>query len=259
MPARLNELGQPIGAAVPGWTARARPPRSPMAGRYARVEPLAPLRHADDLYAANAAEETTPYAANAADRDGRMWTYMGYGPFADLESYRAHLERQAASADPLFFAILDRADGCAKGIASYLRLDPANGVIEVGHIALSPGLQRTRAATEAMHLMMRRAFDELGYRRYEWKCDDLNAPSRRAAERLGFRYEGTFRQAMVYKGRNRDTAWYAVLDAEWPTLRAAFEAWLDPANFDADGRQRRSLGELRALARPSTADEPPPS
>lgn len=247
MPARLNELGQPIGAEVPGWTARPRPPRSAMTGRYARVEPLDPLRHGADLW-----------AADAADREGRMWTYMGYGPFADEKAYRVHLERQARSDDPLFFAIVDRADGRAKGVASYLRIDSANGVVEVGHIALSPGLQRTRVATEAMHLMMRRAFDELGYRRYEWKCDDLNAPSRRAAERLGFRYEGTFHQAMVYKGRNRDTAWYAVLDAEWPTLRAAFEAWLDPGNFDENDRQRRSLGELRALALPSTADEPPP-
>lgn len=135
-----------------------------------------------------------------------------------------------------------------------MRIDPGNGVIEVGHIHFSPLMQRTALATEAMHLVMRRVFDELGYRRHEWKCDALNAPSRRAAERFGFTYEGTFRQATLYKGRSRDTAWYSIIDAEWPSVRAAHEAWLDPANFDADGRQRRSLGDLANAAR-ATPDE----
>jgi RimJ/RimL family protein N-acetyltransferase len=227
---RLNALGQPIGGEVPGWTARPRPPRAPLEGRFCRVEPLDADRHAAALF-----------DACAADREGRMWTYMAYGPFAGAEDYRTWAERAAGSDDPLFHAILDRRTGRAAGVAAYLRIEPAVGVIEVGHIALSPALQRTAAATEAMYLLMRRVFDELGYRRYEWKCDALNAPSRAAAERLGFRFEGVFRQATLYKGRNRDTAWYAVVDRDWPERRAAFEAWLDPANFTADGRQVRPL------------------
>jgi RimJ/RimL family protein N-acetyltransferase len=151
----------------------------------------------------------------------------------------------AASEDPLFHVILDRAGEEPLGIASYLRIDPGNGVIEVGHLHFGPQLQRTPAATEAMALMMARAFDELGYRRYEWKCDSLNAPSRAAALRLGFTFEGIFRNAVVVKGRSRDTAWFSVTDAEWPKVRAGFEAWLAPANFDAEGRQRRGLAELR--------------
>jgi RimJ/RimL family protein N-acetyltransferase len=150
------------------------------------------------------------------------------------------VEARQDSADPLFFAVVDAASGRAAGVASYLRIDPVNGVIEVGHLAFAPQLQRTRVATEAMYLMMKHAFS-LGYRRYEWKCDALNAPSRRAAERLGFTFEGVFRQAIVYKGRSRDTAWFSVIDSEWPVLETAFLAWLDPDNFDADGRQRRSL------------------
>jgi RimJ/RimL family protein N-acetyltransferase len=170
-----------------------------------------------------------------------MWTYMGYGPFARLDTYTAWAESAAASEDPLFHAIVDQATGKAVGVAAYLRVEPGVGVIEVGHIAYSPILQRTPAATEAMYLLMRRVFDELGYRRYEWKCDALNAASRGAAERLGFTFEGIFRQATLYKGRNRDTAWYSVIDREWPQLKAAFEAWLDPSNFDGVGRQRTRL------------------
>ncbi len=143
--------------------------------------------------------------------------------------------------DPLFHAIVDSKSGSAVGVAAYMRIDAANGVIEVGHLNFSPRLQATTAATEAMYLMMRRAFDELGYRRYEWKCDSLNEASRRAASRLGFRFEGVFRQAVVYKGRNRDTAWYSVLDSEWPALKAGFERWLSPDNFDENGCQRRKL------------------
>lgn len=223
---------QPIGFPLPHWTPRPQPPRTPMQGRFARIEPLDADRHAAGLF-----------AANSADGQGRMWTYLGYGPFASLAEYRAWAEASARSGDPLFHAIVDLAAGRAVGVASYLRIEPAVGVIEVGHIALSPALQGTAAATEAMWLMMRRVFDELGYRRYEWKCDALNAPSRRAAERLGFTYEGTFRQATIYKGRNRDTAWFSVIDREWPEIDAAFRRWLAPENFDGAGRQRRPLGE----------------
>ena len=171
-----------------------------------------------------------------------MWLYMPYGPFATAEAYRAWVEDVAGRPDPFFYAIVDKVRG-PLGVASYLRIDPPAGSIEVGHIALSPALQRTAAATEAMFLMMAWAF-RAGYRRYEWKCNALNRASRDAALRLGLSYEGVFRQAAVVKGRNRDTAWYAAIDAEWPALEAAFERWLDPANFDAEGRQRSSLGLL---------------
>ena len=177
-----------------------------------------------------------------------MWTYMAYGPFADFSDFSDWLETVARPCDPMYHAIV--VDGTAAGLASYLRIDPAMGVIEVGNISYAPHLQQTRAATEAMYLMMRRAFDELGYRRYEWKADALNAPSGRAARRLGFRYEGEFSQAVVCKGRNRDTAWYALTDREWPSVREAFEAWLDPSNFAADGEQKRSLEEVRARELP---------
>jgi RimJ/RimL family protein N-acetyltransferase len=229
-----NALGQPVGFALPGWEKRPLPPRTAMAGRFCTVEPLDPARHAAALF-----------AADREDRDGGSWTYLGYGPFADFAAYRDWAERMAAGRDPLFHAIVEAESGAALGVAAYLRIAPEHGAIEVGHIHLSPRLQRRPAASEAMYLMMRRAFDELGYRRYEWKCDALNAASRAAAERLGFRYEGLFRQATVYKGRNRDTAWLSITDREWPACRAAFERWLDPANFDAQGRQRASLARLR--------------
>jgi RimJ/RimL family protein N-acetyltransferase len=204
-----------------------------MAGRFCRIEPLDAGRHAAELF-----------DANRADASGRMWTYLAYGPFDTFDAYRAWVERMSASEDPLFFAVVDLASGRASGVASYLRIAEANGAIEVGHIAFAPALQRTPAATEAMYLMMQRVF-ALGYRRYEWKCDALNAASRAAAARLGFSYEGIFRQATVYKGRNRDTAWFAAIDREWPTLDAGFRQWLSPENFDADGRQRARLGDLR--------------
>ncbi|HVJ41263.1 MAG TPA: GNAT family protein [Dongiaceae bacterium] len=229
---RLNEFGQPIGFPVDGWTARPRPPRSAIAGRFAGIEILSEA-HAADLH-----------AANLRDSEGRNWTYLPYGPFAKLEDYKAWMRQTCSGEDPLFHAIIDRATGKAVGVASYLRIDPANGVIEVGHINLSPLAQRRPVATEAMYLLMRRVFDELGYRRYEWKCDALNEPSRKAALRLGFRYEGIFRQATIYRGRNRDTAWYSITDKEWPAIKAAFETWLAPANFDAGGRQKRKLSEL---------------
>ena len=229
MPNAINQQGQPIGLPVAGWKEASPPPRKAMVGRTCRLEPLDPVRHAADLH-----------AANALDADGRLWTYMGYGPFASLAAYSAWAKDAAAQADPMFFAIVEATSGKAVGVASYLRIDPPNGVIEVGHIAYAPPLQRTVAATEAMYLMMKRAF-ELGNRRYEWKCDCLNEPSRQAARRLGFTYEGRFRQATIYKGRNRDTDWFSILDSEWPAVRAAYEAWLDPVNFNAEGRQRKPL------------------
>ena len=232
-----DAFGQSIGFPVRGWTARPWPPATPMAGRYCRVEPLDLDRHARQLHDANSLDS------------GRNWTYLSADGFRDFEAYREWLDRVSATQDPMFHAIVGGESSEAVGVAAYLRIDPANGTIEVGHLNFSPRLQRTRAATEAMFLMMRRAFDELGYRRYEWKCDALNLPSRRAAERLGFRFEGVFRQALVYKGRNRDTAWFSIIDAEWPALRTAYERWLALDNFDADGRQRQQLGALIADAR----------
>jgi RimJ/RimL family protein N-acetyltransferase len=233
----VNSLGQPIGDPVAPWQPPPRPSRESTAGRYSRLEPLDAERHAADLH-----------RANAEDASNRLWTYLPYGPFDSLSAYLAWLRPVCDGADPLFFAVVDLAHGRALGIASYLRIEPANGCIEVGHIAYAPALQRTRAATEAMFLMMQRVF-ELGYRRYEWKCDALNAPSRAAALRLGFSFEGVFRQAAIYKGRNRDTAWYSVIDAEWPPLRDAFMEWLEPANFDTAGRQRAKLAQLQAAKR----------
>ena len=203
-----------------------------MDGRFCLVEPLDPGRHAESLF-----------EANALDVDGRNWTYMPYGPFATFESFRTWMESFCSGDDPLFYAIVDRRTEKAVGVASYLRITPSVGSMEVGHINYSPLLQRTRAATEAMYLMMQRVFD-FGYRRYEWKCDALNEPSRVAAQRLGFSFEGIFRQATIYKDRSRDTAWYAVIDEEWPALRDAFSRWLDPKNFDEHGKQRIRIADL---------------
>lgn len=235
MSEHTNHLGQPIGWPVPDWAPCERPPRSPIQGRYCRLEPLDVAAHGDDLW-----------AAFSADAEGRMWTYLPSGPFADRAAFDAFLAPCESSEDPLFHTVIDEASGRAVGFATYLRIEPKVGVIEVGFITFSPAMQRSRLSTEVMYLMMRRVFDELGYRRYEWKCDTLNAPSKAAAQRLGFRYEGLFRQATMYKGRNRDTAWFSILDSEWPAQRDAFERWLDPANFDDGGRQRRSLADLRS-------------
>lgn len=229
-----NDLGQPVGFPIPGWKEPPRPPRTAMAGRYCRVEPIDPVRHAEELY-----------RANALDPSHRNFTYLLSGPFTSPAAYRQWLESSCLGEDPLFHAIIDGETRQAAGVASFMRIDTRNGVVEVGNINYSPRLQRSRAATEAMYLMMQRAF-RLGYRRYEWKCDALNAASRAAARRLGFSFEGVFRQAVVYKGRNRDTAWYAAIDSEWPALEQAFERWLDPANFDAQGRQRVRLSALTA-------------
>ena len=223
-----NAFGQAVGDPLAGWTPPSPPPREPIAGRYCRLEPLDARRHAADLF-----------AAYAAAPDARDWTYLPLERPADVDGLRALIAAQSLSRDPLHFAVLD-GEGHAVGSAALMRIDPQNGVLEVGHINFSPRLKQTRAGTEAIVLFMRLAF-RLGYRRFEWKCDSLNAPSRRAAERYGFVFEGVFRQAVVTKGRNRDTAWYAILDRDWPRLESAFDAWLAPENFDAAGRQRRPL------------------
>jgi RimJ/RimL family protein N-acetyltransferase len=175
-----------------------------------------------------------------------LWLYLFEGPFPDRAAFDAHLRRMAASEDPLFFAILDRASGPAVGYAAYMRIEPVHRVIEVGSILYTPQLQQTALATEAMYLMARHVFEDLRYRRYEWKCNALNAPSRRAALRFGFTFEGIFRQHMIVKGRNRDTAWFSMLDSEWPARKESFERWLDAANFGADGRQKISLSTLNS-------------
>ena len=234
MPDRHNEYGQSIGPLLPGWTARPLPPRRAIEGRYCVLEPLDAARHADDLH-----------AAYAQAPDGRDWTYLFVERPVDLAGTRAHIERAARSSDPMHFAVIDRHSGRAVGTLALMRIDPANGAIEVGSVTFSPLLKQTPMSTEAQYLLMKLAFDELGYRRYEWKCDNFNEPSKRAATRLGFRFEGIFRQAVVYKGRSRDTAWFSITDGEWPMLRTAFERWLAPGNFDAEGRQRMALDRFR--------------
>lgn len=213
------------------------PARVPLEGLAVQLEPLDAAGHAAELFA----------GSHAGDEARRVWTYLWHGPFADEQAFASWLRDCAAADDPVFYAIRDETTGRAAGMASYLRIAPRDGAIEIGHIWFSPALQRTRAATEALCLMIRHAFDDLGYRRVEWKCNALNAPSRRAALRLGFRFEGIFFRHMIVKGRNRDTAWYSIIAEEWPERRAAFERWLDPANFDAEGRQRRALERPSAL------------
>lgn len=231
---RKNEYGLPIGFALPDWTPPPLPPRVTLAGHFCRLEPLDAGRHAADFHAASQLEP-----------DQRHWTYLTYGPFATADDCKRWAELYAQRKDYLFHAIVDARSGKAAGVASYMRMDPGNGSIEVGGIKYTPLIARQPAATEAMYLMMKNAF-ALGYRRYEWKCDALNAPSRAAAQRLGFSYEGVFRQAVVHQGRNRDTAWYSIIDSEWPALQAAHEQWLAPDNFDAQGRQKTSLSALTA-------------
>jgi RimJ/RimL family protein N-acetyltransferase len=222
---------QPIGVEVD--TTPARPP-GPLVieGAHARIETLDPDRHGQALW-------------DAVSGDDSLWTYMGAGPFAGRDRFDAWLDARAAAADPFAYAVIDRADGRATGTVTLMEIRPAMRVIEMGNIVYAAALQRTPAATEAQYLLARYVFEELGYRRYEWKCNDLNAPSRRAALRLGFTFEGIFRQHMIVKGRNRDTAWFAMLDSEWPSRKAAFERWLDPSNFDTDGRQRVTLAAVR--------------
>lgn len=234
MPSSSSPAELLVGEPLPNFSPPPRPDSSMLAGNFCRLEALDAGRHATELY-----------VANVTDAEQLIWTYLPYGPFDDVAGYSAWVAEQAALDDPWFYAIIDQQTGLATGVASYLRIMPASASIEVGHINFSPLLQNTPAASEAMYLMMRNAF-ELGYRRYEWKCDSLNQRSCNAATRLGFQFEGIFRQATVYKNRNRDTAWYSIIDKEWPELKAAFETWLHADNFDADSSQRTRLSTLTA-------------
>lgn len=221
----------PVGSPVEQAIAEL-PSRVILQGHFVTLHPLDAAIHADSLYEATSGCE-----------GDRLWTYLAYGPFPDRQRFRADIEEKARSFDPLFFAIIDNATGRALGHAAYMRFKPRNCSIEVGHVLYAPALQRTSGATEAMYLMAEHAFEELRYRRYEWKCDALNAASRKAALRLGFTFEGIFRRHMIVKGRNRDTAWFSIIDSEWPARRAAFQAWLHPSNFDPSGKQKKSLSK----------------
>jgi RimJ/RimL family protein N-acetyltransferase len=223
------------GSDLSNWQPRPVPQREPLAGRFIRLEPLAPGQHGDDLW----------QALQGPGCDPALWDYLPYGPFASREPFDAWLAGNAQSADPLFFSVIDLASGRAVGLLSYLRIAPKDGCIEIGHIAFGQAMQRTPGSTEAVWLLARHAFDDLGYRRLEWKCNALNTRSLRAAVRLGFVHEGLFRQHMLVKGQNRDTAWFAIIDGEWPARREAFERWLAADNFSADGRQKRRLEDLR--------------
>ncbi|MDH3261467.1 MAG: GNAT family N-acetyltransferase [Acidimicrobiia bacterium] len=227
---RINEFGQVIGPDLHGWEPPEFPPPRELEGKSVQLEPLDRGRHAEALF--------TAYR-HASDS---IWTYMTVGPFHSAVALGDLIDTLVAYPDWRPFAIV--VEGTPLGFLSYLRIDPRNGVIEIGSIVFSPPLQRTKPATEAVYLVLKNAFD-LGYRRCEWKCDDLNEPSRVAAVRLGFRYEGTFRKATHYKARSRDTAWYSITDDEWPAVDRAFQLWLSDDNFDPDGRQRQSLRALR--------------
>ena len=227
---QVNEIGQPIGFSLADWQVCEAPSKSVLQGQYCRLVRLDVTAHAADLY-----------RSFSKDTSQHNWTYLPYGPFEDVESFKAWLDVVAAGNDPLFYTVINEKTGVAVGMASYLRIEPAVGSIEVGHIHFSPLMQRTPIATEAMYLMMNHIFDDLGYRRYEWKCDALNEPSKRAAKRFGFTFEGIFRQCTIYKQRNRDTAWLAIIDSDWSAIKSAFEAWLAPDNFDQHGQQIKPL------------------
>lgn len=232
--AKRQVSGAPVASRV-----RRPPARVPLEGMTVRLEPLDPDRHAADLYAVSHGDETAR----------RVWTYLSYGPFTDLDEFTAWLRDRAASVDPLFFAVRNRQTGVASGMASYLNIHPEHGSIEIGHIWFGPVLQNTVQSTEALYLLMAHVFDDLHYRRLEWKCDALNEDSRRAALRLGFAFEGIFYRHWIIKGRNRDTAWFSLLEEEWPVIKANFQTWLAPANFDEHGRPRLSLRALNAAVR----------
>ncbi len=226
---------RPIGEIIPNWTPPIAPTGGTLEGRYVRLEPLQAEAHAALLF-------------RACEGHDAVWDYLPYGPFHSAAAYHRWVKSVSDHADPFFYALFDKDTQSWGGVASYLRITPESGSIEIGHINLSPQLQGQRAATEAFYLMMKWAF-EAGYRRFEWKCDALNMPSRRAAQRLGLSYEGVFRQATVVKGRNRDTAWFAAIDKEWAALSAAYDVWLSPSNFDPKGRQAESLSDLTRLVR----------
>ncbi len=227
-----NSLNQPIGSPLQNWQACEHPWGSRMQGQRCALEPIDRDRHALDLF-----------EAFNRDLDSHNWTYLPYGPFSRLAEFKDWIDSACLGDDPCFFTVIDLDTAKAVGVASYLRITAASGVIEVGHIHFSPLIQGSAISTEAMYLMMKRVFEELGYRRYEWKCDALNAPSCAAAKRLGFQFEGIFRQATIYKQRNRDTAWYSIIDSEWPDIKQVFENWLSSDNFDIDGKQRSSLSQ----------------
>ena len=234
---RHNSYGQPIGPEIEEWTPRVLPPRTPLIGRTCRIEPVDVERHSDDLYAA--------YSAAPDDRD---WTYLPLERPTSKAAFASYLAAMASSSDPLHHTVIDSELGRAVGTAAQMRIDPGNGSMEIGFVRWSPLMQRRIAGTEAMYLLMKRVFDELGYRRYEWKCDSLNDRSRSAALRYGFKFEGVFRNAAVVKKRSRDTAWFSITDHEWPSVKAAFAKWLLPSNFDNEGRQRSALAALRGRA-----------
>jgi len=217
------------------WQPRLRPSRTPLEGRYVRLEPLDATRHGDDLYEI----ATTP---DASER----FRYLSEEPPESRAAFQTWLEKVQASADPLYFAVIDKKSGKAAGRQTFMRMEPAHGCIEIGHIHWGPVIARMPAATEAHYLFMRHVFEDLGYRRWEWKCNDRNEPSKRAAKRFGFKAEGLFRQHMIVKGESRDTAWFAIIDSEWPALKSAYEEWLEPSNFDASGQQRRRLQDIIA-------------
>lgn len=227
-----NKMNQPIGLPVNNWREAVFPPTTNMVGQYCILEPLDIKAHASSLF-----------NAFAKDAENMNWTYLPYGPFDSVGAFESWLETLTKNNDPFFYSVIDKKSNSAVGLASYLHIIQGHGVIEVGHIHFSPVIQRTPIATEVMFLMMQNVFNELGYRRYEWKCDSLNERSRKAALRLGFTFEGVFRQAIMYKGRNRDTAWYSIIDKEWPKLEQAFILWLNPSNFDPDGSQKVSLND----------------
>lgn len=216
------------------WQPRPRPERKLMEGRYVRLEPLDARKHGDGLYEASSVPDA-----------GQRFTWLPDYPPESRAAFQPWLEKAEASPDPLFFAVIDKASGAVAGRQTLMRIEPVHGVVEIGNIYWGPRMSRTPAATEAQFLFMRHAFDELGYRRYEWKCDNANAPSKHAATRFGFQFEGIFRQHLVVKGKNRDTAWFSVIDKEWPALKAAYEGWLDPGNFDKDGIQKKRLEDFR--------------
>ncbi|WP_109126350.1 GNAT family protein [Dyella sp. C11] len=235
MSSPTNTYGQPIGPALPHWSARERPGNVTLEGRFCRLEPLSASRHAASLYDAYAQAD-----------DPRDWTYMFVGPFENEALFLQYMSTLEQSQDPKHYAVIDAVTGKAVGSLSLMRIEPTHGVIEVGHVMFSPLMKQKPASTEAQFLLMRYVFDVLKYRRYEWKCDSLNAPSRKTAQRLGFSFEGIFRQAVVYKGRSRDTAWFSIIDSEWPAIGKAFVHWLSPSNFDDQGQQVQSLSSLRS-------------
>lgn len=228
-----NKLRLRIGFPLKNWTTALTPPRTPMVGSWCCMEPINPNNHTDALF-----------MAFSEDLENRNWSYLPYGPFETKKAFNGWIRETCLGSDPLFYAIIDKSNNKALGISSYLRITPNVGVIEAGHIHYAPALQNSTAGTEAMYLMMKRAFEELGYRRYEWKCDALNFSSRKAAERLGMTFEGVFRQATIYKNRNRDTAWFSLLDIEWPRMKQVFELWLNPNNFSREGSQINRLQDL---------------